>query len=323
MAMRRNPRRKCRTQQTTLPIVSVKTSTATSVSPKSTWNDRNGHEEKNKCRRVHLATAKIRRSNTGSLDQHRFLLNPPFPFFQLPREIRDQVYSYLVISRSSNSESILEAATILKNRKKRVSAQTARDRLTRQRLISGKPPISTRMTPTSEPVVHLDLLQASQRTYCEASDCLYNSNWFAVSLSKLPSTAVETPVGWDLSRIRRLKLELQLKDSPRMNSYIDWTAFFFTFSALRVLHILPTFHPRYYDWAQTELCDWRTTHYVHKAFFRELLAAIPSHVDLRLGYSSGATDRFEFHGRLPVGQTVLEDMYTELGSRNQHCRKMS
>lgn len=309
MAIRRSQRKKCRTEQHVLPIITIKTQTTTGVSPNVAWNGKNGDVEHKRARKVIQATVKTRHSG-DSPDGPRCHLSSPFPFFQLPRELRDQVYSYLVVPASSHGESVIEAATILKNRKKRATAQLARARLNRQRLASGKQPVLTRTT-ISEPIVHLNLLQASQRMYCEASDCLYSDNWFTISLSKLPSISVETPVGWDLSRIRRLQLELQLKDAPRMNNYIDWPSFFSSFPSLRFLHIIPTFHPRYYDWAQTELCDWRRTHYVHKAFFRELLTAIPTHVDLKLGCLS---DPLEFHGRSPVKQTLLEDMYAELAS---------
>ncbi|KAF1842143.1 uncharacterized protein K460DRAFT_179570 [Cucurbitaria berberidis CBS 394.84] len=314
MALRRNPQRECRTEKTRPPVTTIKTEAITIMSSKITQSERGGKERHGRCRKTSLGTTKIRQLNARALQDPRILINPPFPFFQLPREIRDQVYSYLVVPQRSHRAPVIEAATILKDRKKRVTTQTARERLNRQRVSSGIRPVCARTT-ISEPIVHLNLLRVSHRMYCEVSDYLYSSNRFAVSLCKLPSTAIEIPDGWDLSRVKRLQLELQLKDSPRMNSYIDWTPFFSKFSALRVLHILPTFHPRYYDWAHTELCDWRTTHYVHKAFFRELLAAIPSHVDLRLGSSLDLTDEMELQGRIPVSRTLIVDMYAELGMR--------
>lgn len=195
MALRRNLQRKCR-------LTVIKAQTITSASPNITRSGRDGS-----CRKVGLDTTRIRHSTIGSLEDPRILITPPFPFFQLPREIRDHVYSYLIVSRGSGRELVIDAATVLKKRKKRVVVQSARDRLNRQRLASGKRPVCARTT-ISEPVVDLNLLQVSQRMYREASDFLYSSNWFAIPLSKLPSTAIETPAGWDLSRIKRLKLEL-------------------------------------------------------------------------------------------------------------------
>ncbi|KAF1947704.1 hypothetical protein EJ02DRAFT_332870 [Clathrospora elynae] len=243
-------------------------------------------------------------SSPGGL---RTTTNRPFPFFELPREVRDQVYSNLVVRRDSRHRPVIEATAILKNRKKRVAAQIIRDRLNRQRISSGKRPICNRST-SPDPLLHLDVLRASRRVYCEASDSLYSTNWFAISLSKLPSTVFETPYGWNLSRVKKLQLELQIKDAVRMNSYIDWAPLFASFSSLRVLRIVLTFHPRYYEWAHTELCDWQTTPYVHKAFFRELLAAIPGHVDLKIGSPMDEADGLELQGKAMVEKKLLWDM---------------
>lgn len=143
----------------------------------------------------------------------------PFPFFSLPREVRDHVYSYLVVHRGRRTP-IVEAKLILREQKKRATAQRTRERLNFKRAQSGRRPIAPRET-TTEPIIHLDVFQASKLLHYEASDCFYQHNWFAISIDNLPSTTIETPLGWDYGRITKMQLELQLKDTQRMNSYID------------------------------------------------------------------------------------------------------
>ena len=244
----------------------------------------------------------------------RIPYNTPFPFFELPQEIRDQVYSSLVVRQDPGRLPVLDATTILKDRKKRLAAQKARSRLNQQRLSSGQRPICARTT-IPEPILHLDLLRASGRMHEEATDCLHTNNWFAISLAKLPSTAFDIPDGWNLSQIKRLRIEIQVKDAIRMNRYIDWTSFFSTFPSLRFLRIIPTFHSRYYEWAYPELCDWRSTHFVHKAFFRELLAAVPGYVNLKIGLPSNLQGDVELQGNTVINNRLLWDMYAELGRR--------
>lgn len=236
-----------------------------------------------------------------------------FPFFTLPREVRDHVYSYLVVRRGRQS-SIIEARSILREQKKRAVAQRTRERLNLKRMQSGRRPMAPR-EPSTEPVVHLGILQGSRLLHYEASDVLYKHNWFAISIDNFPSTAIETPVGWNYSLITKMQLELQLKDPQRMNRYIDWVPFFSRFPSLRSLRIIPTFHARYYDWARSELLDWASAHYIFRAFFREFLASIPEHLTLKLGPSLDHHNNMELEGKATVSRRVLWDMYVELGMR--------
>lgn len=256
-----------------------------------------------------------KRSRSNSITTIRKLASQrgddaPFPFFDLPREIRDQIYSYLVVRQDTSPRPILNASSIQKHRKRRTAAQNGRSRLNVKRVSSGKPPIRER-TSDVKPLLYLDFLSASQKLKIEASEMLYSSNWFAITLLHLPAISAETPTGWDVSRITRLQIELQLKDATRMDRYVDWTALFATYSSIRFLHIVPTFHTRYVDWAEHELQTWDTAHYVHRAFFRDLLIAIPNHVDLRLGPSCSGGTHDQFLGK-PVNKTLLRDMYSDL-----------
>jgi hypothetical protein len=250
-----------------------------------------------------------RTAKLASHQPHRPTSDKLFPFFELPREIRDQIYSCLV-TRPSGGRSLIAAVPILSSRKKRVAAHAKRGRVNRRRIFDGKQPLRTREVQI-EPVVDLQFLQASHRLHQEAKDCFYSSNWFAITLDRLPHTTFETPYGWDLSRVTRLQVELQLKDAAHMNSYVDWSTLFASFTSLRFLHIVFTFHPRYYDWAYSELCDWPKIQYVHKAFFRELLVAIPSHVDVKLGTPNSVVD-LQLQGKV-VSESLVRDMYAELG----------
>jgi hypothetical protein len=99
-----------------------------------------------------------------------------------------------------------------------------------------------------------------------------------------------------------------------MNSYVDWSALFTPFTSLRFLHVVFTFHPRYYDWAYSELCDWTTTGYVHKAFFRDLLAAIPKHVDVKFGTTNSSVD-LQPQGKI-IDEVLVRDMHFQLGANH-------
>lgn len=134
-------------------------------------------------------------------------------------------------------------------------------------------------------------------------------------MDNLPATTIETPFGWDFSRIVKIQLELQLKDAQRTNSYIDWESFFAQFPALRVLRIIPTFHSKFYDWAHSELHDWSGAHYVFRAFFRELLASIPERLVLKLGSSADPRDDMHLEGKATVSKRLLWNMYAEMGMR--------
>jgi hypothetical protein len=258
------------------------------------------------------ADTKRQKARKASQQLHRPASDKPFRFFELPREIRDQVYSSLV-TRPSDGRSLIAAVPILSSRRKRVAAQSKRDRVNRRRIFDGKPPLRAREI-IPEPVVHLNFLCASRRLQNEAKDCLYSTNWFAITLDRLPHATFETPFGWDLSRVTRLQVELQLKDVAHMNSYVDWSALFSPFTSLRFLHIVFTFHPRYYDWAYSELCDWTTTGYVHKAFFRDLFSAIPNHADVKFGAPDPMID-LQPQGKL-VDENLVRDMYAELGPKH-------
>ncbi|KAF1830502.1 hypothetical protein BDW02DRAFT_99399 [Decorospora gaudefroyi] len=303
--------RRCKIEASLPPAVTIKSWDANVASERDTENKARAHGKRRS--KTRAASRSKRNLHIGGLRNPN---DKPFPFFELPQEIRDQIYSCLVVRRDPHGGPVLDATTILKNRKKRLAAQKARDRVNRQRLLSGKPPICARRT-VPEPILHLDLLQGSQQMYNESTDCMYSTNWFAVSLAKLPSTTCHVPDGWNLSRAKRLQLEVQVKDAIRMNRYIDWMSFFSSFTSLRFLRIIITLHPRYYEWAREELCDWQTTHYVHKAFFRELLAAIPSDIDLRIGPPTDiSSPTVDLQGKTLVDKAILWDMYAELGSRN-------
>jgi hypothetical protein len=309
MALRRNPQRGC--QERSLPPFTATKAQYTNSDVSETINNIREDSTTTLQQRPKRQNLKQKARN-HSRQIPRPASDKPFPFFNLPREIRDQVYSSLVV-RQNNDRPTIAAAPILIDRKRRTASRAKRERANRKRLSSGRPPVRVRETET-EPIVHLYIFQASQRLYAEAKDCLYSNNWFAITLDRLPLTTFETPYGWDLSRITRLVVELQLKDAAHMNSYVDWTAFFASFTSLRFLRIIPTFHPRYHDWACPEFADWTTTHFVHKAFFRELLAAIPSHLDIKFGSSSDATNVTHLQGKA-IGCSLLTDMYTDLGPR--------
>lgn len=257
----------------------------------------------------------------GPPSSSRVIDDSPFPFFELPQEIRDQVYAYLVVHPNSGHGPAIKATTILRNRKQRIAAQAARERLNGRRLVNGKSPVCSRLA-ASEPLMHMDLLRASRRLHTEASDCLYSKNWFHISFSKLPSTEFDTPFGWDLSRVKKLELDLEIKDSLRMNRYIDWTTFFSALPSLRFLRITPRLHARYFEWAYPELSEWQTAHYIHKAFFRELLAAIPGYVDLRIGSSMKDVQVRGSSESMRIKANLLYDMYADLGSRKDRGGKL-
>jgi hypothetical protein len=309
MALRRNPPRCC--QEITPQMISEVKFQSAIIENKDTPHSRKErlHVSKGRARRP-VVDKQRQKQRTGYQEITPRANDKPFPFLKLPRELRDQVYSYLVTR--PNKRSVLPAVPLLSGRKRQIK----RARLNERRVLSGKPPVRMREEP--EPTLHLRLLQTSRMLREEAKDCLYSNNWFTITLDKLPLTTFETPFGWDLGSITRLQVELQLKDAAHMNSYVDWTTLFSSFTSLRFLHVAPTFHPRYYEWARSELCNWTTAHYVHKAFFRELFAAIPNHVDIKFDSSSEATVEFQLQGK-SISEALGRDIYTELGAR--HCER--
>lgn len=222
--------------------------------------------------------------------------------------------SYLVVRRGPPLP-LLEAKVILQDQKKRITVSRNREKQNIRRAQTGRLPIAHRNSPT-EPIVCLDAMRASRTLYHEAKDCFYRSNHFAISLDSLPATTMKIPAGWDCSRIKRLQLEIQLKDSPRMNSYIDWTSFFAKFPSLVHLRIIPSFHSRYYEWSRPELEDWSTAHFVFRSFFRELLASIPENIVCKLGQSMDPGSNMQLEGKAPIPSKILWDMYTDLGPRS-------
>jgi len=314
MALRKNPQRRC--QEVMMPsVASTRFLPITIEVKESPVLKKKRQPPPQRRTKRYAADAQRHKRRTSIAQLPRPTNDKPFPFFQLPRELRDQVYASLV-TRTDSRRSVISAVSLLSDRKAKRAAQAKRERLNRRRILHGKPPARTR---DSEPalIVHLNLLQSSRRLYDEAQDCLYSNNWFALTLDKLPSTTFETPYGWNLSKVTRLQIEIQVKDAAHMNSYVDWTAIFSPFTSLRFLHVAPTFHPRYYDWAHPELSNWTAVHYVHKAFFRELLAAIPSHINIEFGELSDGNTDLQLQGQ-SVCQTVVASMYAELAGRQMH-----
>lgn len=273
-------------------------------------------------RTTNRGCARTRRASPTPAQEVRWTLQNParsshaniqaFPFFELPVELRDQVYSYLVVD--SCIEPVLDASAIQQNHKKRLSAENARNRLNQKRAAAGRQATSSRIF-KREPALQLNILCASQRLYAETSRHLYNNNRFRLSLTKLPLTTFEVPYGWDRARIVRLDLNLQIKDALRMDRHIDWSTFFSSFSALRFLRIIPSFHPRYYEWAHEQLLDWNTTHYIHKAFFRELHAAIPGSIQLQWGDGQDIARCKGPQDNLLINQNFLKEMIAHLGCK--------
>ncbi|KAH7138974.1 hypothetical protein B0J11DRAFT_31789 [Dendryphion nanum] len=287
MALRRNPQRRCQAARNSIRE-SLSEPSESGLTPR------------------HIHRQPVSPSPTDCTPEN------PFPFFNLPREVRDHVYSYLVVHRGKRTP-IIEAKPIIRGQKKRATAQRTRQRLNFRRSQNGRRPITPR-EPVAEPTVHLNVLRVSRSMNYEASDYLYKNNWFAISIDNFPITNLETPYGWNFQQIKKLQVELQLKDAQRMNSYVDWRTFFAAFSSLRFLRIVPTFHSRYFEWAEAELRDWNSAHFIFRAFFRELLASIPDSVQYKLGPSLDPSDDMQLEGKTPVSTHLLQDMYIELGS---------
>ncbi|KAL5399639.1 hypothetical protein PMIN06_003487 [Paraphaeosphaeria minitans] len=309
MALRRNPYRMCKFEEVLdTPII--------------------GQESKRRSFTAEIPVmrgpAKIQRvAQPSYMPSFPIAEKGPFAFLDLPREVRDHVFSYLVVRRGRQLP-LLEAKSTIRKQKKRATVLKNREKQNVKRAQTGRPAVAHRDAPI-EPIVCLDAMRASKALYHEAKDCFYRCNHFAISLDSFPATTMEIPAGWDCSRIKRLQLELQLKDSPRMTSYIDWTSFFAKFPSLVHLRIIPSFHPRYYEWARPELEDWSTAHFVFRAFFRELLASIPENLSCKLGQSMDPHQDMQLEGKAHVPNKVLWDMYTDLGPRSgirRHATQM-
>lgn len=227
MILRRTLLRTCKEEDLPLPVTEIAIHADIRFTALDVQNRIERKVQASQCTKLRKQPTK-RQGSTPPYQHHSCPVSDiPFPFFSLPREIRDLVYSYLVVRPSNSCASVIDAFSIAKQRKKQVAAQATRDQLNVKRLLCGKAPMRARTT-TAKPTLHLNLLLASQRLRLEASDSFYSTNWFAITLQHLPAIKTETPTGWDLSRIKRLQVELQFKDATRMNKYVDWTTFFST-----------------------------------------------------------------------------------------------
>ncbi|CAI6340040.1 unnamed protein product [Periconia digitata] len=322
MALRRNPYRKCKGDDATIiatqkranewgynHVDKVEQPAPNRVSVMSLLNEETARDG---VKDVHCM-AQYRKLQRKPSRQVGDRSTDPFPLLHLPRELRNHVYSYLVVQRGRRIP-MLEAKSILREQKKRNTAQRNRERQNLKRIQSGRRPIVSKETSLA-PIIDLNISQASKFLHWESSEYFYQSNWFAISMDNLPLTTIETPSGWDYSRITRLQLELQLKDAQRMNSYTDWASFFAMFPNLRFLRIIPSFHSRYYDWAISELNEWHSAHFIFRAFFSLLLASIPEHLNLKLGFSVNPCEDMHLEGKMAVSKSLLWDMYAELGTR--------
>ncbi|KAF2743097.1 hypothetical protein M011DRAFT_431746 [Sporormia fimetaria CBS 119925] len=301
MALRRNPVRKCKKEELRDPMDVPECGVVEAIieRPEPTPPSLNYSQ---------YPPSRRRATETTNFDS-----SGPFRFLDLPREVRDQVYSYL-LTRPGKKISILDSRAILRSQKKRATAARTRDRLNQKRLQNGRRPITPRDS-TFAPIIDVNVIQTSRQLHNEATTFLYRHNWFAISLDSFPVLTIDTPTGWKSSLITRLQLELLLKDAQRMSTYVDWATFFASFPELRFLRLIPTYHPRYYDWTHTELGSWASAHYVFRSFFRDLLMQIPEGVILKLGPSYDPEDNMQLEGKSHVSRRVLMDMHVELGMR--------
>jgi hypothetical protein len=207
MPIRRNPERRC-TKKTSSSVV-VPDSRPTDPNSKRSANNTGQKDVPEEVYKKPCPTSQQKgRTKDISRRKHPPVTNKPFPYFELPRELCDHVYSYPTTRHTQPSRSVLDATSILKGWRRRIVKQTKKARLNQRRVLEGKRPVQTRLSASAPPLLHLNVLQTSRQFSREANDILYGYNWFAISLNKLPTTVIETPIGWNLSCITRLQLEL-------------------------------------------------------------------------------------------------------------------
>jgi len=227
----------------------------------------------------------------------------------------------LLLARPNHGvTSIFSAIAIFNRQKSRAKALRTRARLNETRLVTGKRPVQSRLSPF-KPYVYSSLFLASRQLYAEAKDYMYMYNHFGISLDSFiitdPRSTIHYPSGWDLSRITKLVLELQLRDAQRMNRYVDWERLFSWFPELRMLRIVPTFHPRYYEWAQDELKSWDGVSFVWKAFFKSLLHEVPRNVKLKVGAAGVDLQDLAWGGKGVVSTAVLHQIVGYVGGQQE------
>lgn len=122
MVLRRNPARRCRDNTSSCFTITYnrKDDFAASTSTDDQTESRKRRKRHTRERRITALTPATKITPS----RHGLPANVgTFPFFDLPRESRDQVYSYLTIRRTSSGTPILDAANILRNKMKRVASR--------------------------------------------------------------------------------------------------------------------------------------------------------------------------------------------------------
>lgn len=149
---------------------------------------------------------------------------------ELPTELRLEIYKYLLTVEHGATHTMISMANV-KDCLVRLLQQTLEELLE-----YGLSEI--------EPLLHVNILRVCSFIYHEAKSIMYEQNTFSIDPEELPSNAPfhhHFPIGWELSSIRRIRLELSYCSCPDLpqvsRSYGIWSSFLLL-PALREVELL-------------------------------------------------------------------------------------
>lgn len=239
----------------------------------------------------------------------------PFRFLNLPAELRNMVYGYLLINNRCKNDPVFSAPEIKKGIRKRVAINRRRQTLSKKREEEGKKSVQRR-APTTEPLAYISILSACKQIHDEAKDILYRKNSFRIAIRnfKWDNNPEYMQLdcglyGWDFPRITNLQLELSIDWHADLATRVNWVGLTKAMPALRRLQVFVTL-PDPSRWGRSELSDWGQVDWKYKAIFRDLVAAIPKSVNVKWGLTLRQKVR-DFKDKDYVEGRVLRAMYRE------------
>jgi hypothetical protein len=261
-----------------------------------------------------------------------------FPFLKLPGELRNRIYEFL-LTDTRGPQDFVDPLILVNDLSRRKARREAKD----------IPPLSTGISKKSKQLakkyhmlnngeanmarlkkrvcglpslLETKILGVCRQTNTEGTAILFRNNVFAVIVPlrrNCEDVATWFPQGLDISRIQRLRLEVQLALTPKQSSResiqsMPTWGFLPPMKDLQMLQLLITFEfePRAaQDKANFERF-WHSTPF-YRSLMQEVIAAVPKNVKVVMGLTKEEKVRSEYGGYCPVESCVLRKVYKTYG----------
>lgn len=269
-------------------------------------------------------------SQTSQPPSHR-KVTKPFPFLKLPAEIRNVIYELLLTNRRDPNNVVIHGNDIsyrrcLRYYNKREDMNFREDLNDRHGFMNSTSSTLARLTrPLSgiPPLLEVGILRACQQTYKEGLHILHTENYFAIILREKCYWEPRLPHGLKKSRIRNLRIEVQL-DGPfsHKEAHILRTSNFYWISKmhdLKSLQILVTFrgHVRFRKCDKTKAAQdavlfnrcWRITT-TYDNTMRALIASIPKGIKVSWGLTREQKEVGDYGGFAYAKACVLRKIHS-------------